>query len=457
MKASKLAIYLSDLDREFWDYDESGPLDLSNLAELGSLRGVWAPHAKVTSLPAGYDWSTVTSLGIQWHQCWAPVLQQPQIGEIWISHATQDALSLLDRQLTHEKYGGGVYLERPAVSADDAWFMPRFEAESVTIDTCPEVDFAGAGPFTSIGRLDLQDVAAVRNLAHLSRQGHLEVLYLLDTQVLDPETFWDIQAARVVVLGASHENVQWFYDLWPSRPDNWFERFRIIGCLADDLYPQGNIEDPFEGYNYNPDFDEEDAWFGGLEEADAGTDVEVDPMPREEITEQRFWRIIDSAREFCDGDAEELAEALGAELRKSSHQEIVAFDRLFALKTQDLYTWELWGVAHLLLDGCSDDAFTDVRTWVVAQGRDFHRACLADPTRLANGQLGDPTEVMDAEEIRYVPDEIFMEMTGTSIEELYPDQPSASMAGQTPAGVPWDEYPQGLEGRFPRIRTLEGA
>ncbi|MBV1778518.1 DUF4240 domain-containing protein [Paeniglutamicibacter sp. ABSL32-1] len=447
MKASKLAIYLDDEDKGFWDFDESGPLDLSHLAELGPLWAVSAPHAKVTSLPAGYDWSTVTSVGIRWHGCWAPVLQQQQVGDIWISHATQQALSQLDRKLTHERYEGGAHLERPSLSADDAWFMPRFEAERVTIDTCAVADFASAGPFTSIGHLSFSDVAAVRNLAQLSRQGHLEVLFLQDTKVLDPETFWDIQATRVVVHGINHANVQWFYDIWPDRPDNWFERFRITGCLADDLYPQGNIEDPFEGYNYHPDLDEEEPWFGALE-------FDVEPMPRTSITEPRFWQIIDQAHESCDGGAEEFAEALREGLRQSDQQEVVAFDQLYALKTQALYSWELWGVAYLLLGGCSDDEFTDLRTWIVAQGRDFYLSCRKDPTMLANGQLKDPTEVMDAEEVRYVPDEIFMEMTGTSIEEQYPDQPSASMAGQAPAGVPWDDYPDRLEARFPQVQAL---
>lgn len=58
----------------------------------------------------------------------------------------------------------------------------------------------------------------------------------------------------------------------------------------------------------------------------------------------------------------EVTENLRGELRKSTQQEIVAFDQRFALKTQALYTWELWGVAYLLLGGCSDDEFTDVRT-----------------------------------------------------------------------------------------------
>lgn len=448
MKASKLAIYLDDEDKGFWDFDESGSLDLGHLAELGPLWAVRAPYAKVTSLPAGYDWSTVISVGLRWHECWAPVLRQPQVEDIWISHATQEALSQLDRPLSQKKEDGYMLLYKPSLSADNAWFMPRFEAERVTINTCAQADFASAGPFTSIGHLDFTDVEVVRNLAHLSRQGHLEVIHIQDAKVLDPETFWSIQATRVVVHGINRANVQWFYDLWPSRPDNWKERFRITGCLADDLYPQGNIEDPFEGYNYHADLDEQDAWFGGLE-------FDVEPMPRESITEQRLWQIIDQAHGSSRGGAEELAEALREELRTSSQQEIVAFDQLFALKTHALYSWELWGVAYLLLGGCSDDEFTDVRTWVVAQGRDFYLSCFKDPTMLANGQLRDPAEVMDAEEIRYVPDEVFMEMTGTSIEEQYPDQPSASTTGQAPAGVPWDDYHEGLDARFPQVQALE--
>lgn len=96
-------------------------------------------------------------------------------------------------------------------------------------------------------------------------------------------------------------------------------------------------------------------------------------------------------------------------------------------------------MADMLLGGCSEDEFTDVRTWIVAQGRDFHPDCLTDPPLLANERLNNLSDVMDAEEIRHVPDEIFMEMTGTSIDEQYPARLSASMAGQEPAYMSCDE------------------
>lgn len=446
MRISTMASYLSTVDHGDLSYNRYNAIDLSNLAELGPLWSVGVFYAKVTSLPPGYDWSPVTTVGFRWHECWVPVLRQPQINDLWIFNATQDALSTLDRKLTNEHTPGVLDLVRPQISANNSWFMPHFEADRVSIQRCPEVDFAGAGAFVRIERLEFSEVSRIRNLAHLSRQGQLNLLVLENIEILDPETFWDIQAQRIVVTGYG-KNLRWLYKMWPDRPDDWADRVRLDERLAADLDPEGRSRDPFEGY-YAPVLE------GDPSAKDA--DTEATALAREDITEQRFWHIIDRARESSDGDTEELAEALREELRKSTQQEIVAFNRLFALKTNALYSWELWGVAYLLLGGCSDDGFTDVRTWVVAQGRDFYRSCLADPTLLANGQLNNPAVVMDAEEIRYVPDEIFMEMAGTSIEEQYRDQPSASMAGHTPAGVPWDEYTGGLEAHFPSIGALEG-
>lgn len=447
MRTSTLVSYLSTVDQGDLSYNRYSAIDLKNLAELGTLWSVGVFYAKVTSLPVGYDWSSVTAVGFRWHECWLPVLQQPQINDIWIFKATQDALSTLDRKLTIEHTPGVLELFRPQILACDSWFMPHFEADRVSIQRCPEIDFAGAGAFCRIERLEFSEVSRIRNLAHLSGQGQLNLLVLGNTEILDPETFWDIQAQRIVVTGYS-KKLRWLYKIWPDRPDDWADRVRLDERLSADLDPEGETRGLFEGY-YEPVF--------GRDSSARDADTEATVLEREEITEQRFWLIIDRARESSAGVAEEFAEALREELRQSGQQEIVAFDQLFVLKTQALYSWELWGVAYLLLGGCGDDGFTDVCTWVVAQGRDFYYSCLADATVLANGQLNDPAVVLDAEGIRYVPDEVFMEMTGTSIEEQYRDQPSASVAGRAPAGVPWDAYTDELEVRFPHIRALEGS
>lgn len=362
MRTSTLASYLSTVDHGDLSYSGYNAIDLKNLAELGPLWSVGVFYAKVTSLPPGYDWSPVTTVGFRWHECWVPVLQQRQVNDVWIFNATQDALSTLDRRLTNEHAPGVLDLVRPRISASDSWFMPHFEADRVWIERCPEVDFAGAGAFGRIEFLEFSEVSRIRNLAHLSRQGQLNLLVLNNTEILDPETFWDIQAQRIVVTGYG-KNLRWLYKIWPDRPDDWATRVRLDESLAEDLDPAEKLKDPFEGYY---------ELVVGCDSYAEHPDMDATALPREEITEQRFWHIIDRARDSSDGDAEELVEALREELRKSSQQEIVAFDQLFATKTQALYTWELWGVAFLLLGGCSDDEFTDVRTWILAQGKDFY-------------------------------------------------------------------------------------
>ena len=60
--------------------------------------------------------------------------------------------------------------------------------------------------------------------------------------------------------------------------------------------------------------------------------------------------------------------------------EIVAFDRFFLERVNEAYRTDLWEVAYLMNDGCSDDGFDYFRGWLIsghtwATGNSIRASC----------------------------------------------------------------------------------
>ncbi|HEV7402939.1 MAG TPA: DUF4240 domain-containing protein [Chthoniobacteraceae bacterium] len=97
------------------------------------------------------------------------------------------------------------------------------------------------------------------------------------------------------------------------------------------------------------------------------------------MDDEAFWQIIE---ETHDTSMEEQEEKLGRRLEELSEAEIIEFERLECLRVLDLYSWELWGVAHLHGGYCSDDGFTDWRHWVVFCGKEVFETARDHPDDL---------------------------------------------------------------------------
>lgn len=235
----------------------------------------------------------------------------------------------------------------------------------------------------------------------------------------------------IVILANKRKTVAWFYDIWESRPENWRDKIRFSGFMADDLYPEWSYIDVFEGCFNTKESGEKE---------------------RQEIADDRFWEIIGRANNSSDGTLTSLLESLSDELLHATLEEIVAFDQKFSLKSNALYNWELWGIAHLMLDGCSLDTFRDIRSWIVAQGSEFYLECLASPMTLATSRLvaRDEEYFSWIQALRHVPNSVYSDLTGSSIKEDYPGQLSSSMLGEAPEGEPWDLAT--LKIRFPGVK-----
>jgi Protein of unknown function (DUF4240) len=159
------------------------------------------------------------------------------------------------------------------------------------------------------------------------------------------------------------------------------------------------------------------------------------------MAEGLFWEIIDLSRKTSI-DCESQANAVQAILFERSPQEIIEFDRWFRQKLAAAYRWDLWGVAHLINGGCSDDGFEYFRSWLISQGQQVYETVLADPERILEFLTGEEEE-LECEALLYASANTYEDVLGEAMPVTAPIAP-----GQ-PAGEPWQEAE--LRDRFPKI------
>jgi hypothetical protein len=99
---------------------------------------------------------------------------------------------------------------------------------------------------------------------------------------------------------------------------------------------------------------------------------------------EQFWVMIEAARAASGGGCQAQTAQLVAALSQRSVDEVLAWDRIHGELMAESYGWDLWGAAHLINGGCSDDGFDYFRGWLLGQGRAIWQAALADPDSLAD-------------------------------------------------------------------------
>ena len=166
------------------------------------------------------------------------------------------------------------------------------------------------------------------------------------------------------------------------------------------------------------------------------------------MDKEKFWQIVSESRTGDDsGDPydnmDDQIEKLTKLLSDLPPEEVVDFDRIFAELMIKAYTWDLWGAAYIIEEGCSDDGFMDFRGWLISMGREVYEKALADPESLA--VLANDTTIEDFsfEEFQYVASEVH----GKDIEDIEGiiEHPSE------PAGTPFEEDSDYLKRRFPKL------
>lgn len=162
------------------------------------------------------------------------------------------------------------------------------------------------------------------------------------------------------------------------------------------------------------------------------------------MDEASFWQLIGDTRAASGNDTGRQSELLEQRLRQLPAQQIADFGRIRHRLDQQAYTWEIWGAAYVIDDGCSDDCFRDFRAYLISLGRDPYEAALSNPDSLA-------PVVQDAEEGNWenadnVAPDAYENATG---EDIPTDD--SDLSGN-PRGEPWDDEAQdALVQRYPAL------
>ena len=101
------------------------------------------------------------------------------------------------------------------------------------------------------------------------------------------------------------------------------------------------------------------------------------PLP-DKVDEERFWQILDTADTGADGATDLLNGNVVDQLQDYRATEIKRFQNLLLDKLEALNHWDLWAVAYLSQDGCSENSFEHFRAWLISRGKDVFELAQGD-------------------------------------------------------------------------------
>jgi hypothetical protein len=160
----------------------------------------------------------------------------------------------------------------------------------------------------------------------------------------------------------------------------------------------------------------------------------------------RFWRLIADTRAAAGNDTARQSELLEQRLSELPARQIVDFQRIRHRLDEQAYTWDLWGAAYVIEDGCSDDCFRDFRAYLISLGRGPYEAALRDPDSLA--PIVQDAEQGDWENADSVAGDAYASASG---EDIPADD--SDLSGD-PRGEPWDDEDQeALMQRYPHLAS----
>ena len=155
-----------------------------------------------------------------------------------------------------------------------------------------------------------------------------------------------------------------------------------------------------------------------------------------------FWQLIADTRADAGNATDKQSDLLEQRLRRLPAKQIAEFERIRQELDRQAYTYELWGAAYVIEDGCSDDCFRDFRGYLISLGRDPYEAALRDPDSLAS--VAQDAETGNWENADDVAPDAY---EGVADEDI---PTGDSEPSGDPSGDPWDDdHAEQLVQRYP--------
>jgi len=137
------------------------------------------------------------------------------------------------------------------------------------------------------------------------------------------------------------------------------------------------------------------------------------------MTLEEFWSLLAASREAMTGEVDGNMDRQAARLRDLlfplEPASIIEFRDHFQALVDRASDWDLWAVAYIIGQGCSDDWFDYFRFWLVSLGRERYERALASPEAVDEIFSESGAEDIFFEEISYVPGEVYREKTARDI------------------------------------------
>jgi hypothetical protein len=162
------------------------------------------------------------------------------------------------------------------------------------------------------------------------------------------------------------------------------------------------------------------------------------------MNDTAFWQLIADTRADAGNATDKQSDLLEQRLRRLPANQIAEFERIRQGLDRQAYTYELWGAAYVIEDGCSDDCFRDFRGYLISLGRDPYEAALRDPDSLAS--VAQDAETGNWENADDVAPDAY---EGVADEDI---PTGDSEPSGDPSGDPWDDdHAEQLVQRYPRL------
>lgn len=171
------------------------------------------------------------------------------------------------------------------------------------------------------------------------------------------------------------------------------------------------------------------------------TSLLTSASPRGIMEEGTFWSLVERAKVMAGPDMHRRPAALQALLQELNLSDIQAFQRKYESYLLLANSWELWGAAHLMNRGSSDDGFKYFRDWLISEGHATFTEALAAPDSLAQVQQGG--DYFELEAFGYAALKAFANKGGGELDRDFNVELAA------PTGKNWKEAE--LPGMFPSL------
>ncbi len=103
------------------------------------------------------------------------------------------------------------------------------------------------------------------------------------------------------------------------------------------------------------------------------------------FNEDKFWEIINYSKDKFPDNKDLQIDFLIVILAHRDDQEIFRFNLYQDWLLYQAYTSDLWAIAYTATCGCSDDGFSDYRSWLITEGKDkYYKILQTNPDDLVD-------------------------------------------------------------------------